>query len=85
MITSGQVAVGTTRVQIDGTSVSSFRLQIHNMDNSDAIYIGGPDVTISNGLAVQKLESIQLDCFPSETVFVVSPKDGHLISYLRQV
>jgi hypothetical protein len=85
MITSGQVAVGTTRVQIDGTSVSNFKLHIHNMDNSDTLYLGGPDVTTANGLGLQKLESIILECYPSETVFVVSTKSGHLVSYLRQV
>lgn len=85
MITTGHVTVGTTRVQIDGTSVSDFKLHIHNMDNTDAVYIGGPDVTVANGLALQKLESIMLECYPSETVFVVSPKAGHIISYLRQV
>ena len=85
MITSGQVAVGTARVQIDGTSVSNWKIHIHNMDNSDAIYIGGPDVTISNGLVLQKLESIELECYPSETIFVVATKNGHQVSYLRQV
>jgi hypothetical protein len=85
VITSGQVAVGTARVQIDGTSVSNWKIHIHNMDNSDAIYIGGPDVTISNGLVLQKLESIELECYPSETIFVVATKNGHQVSYLRQV
>jgi hypothetical protein len=85
MITTGHVTVGTTRVQIDGTSVSDFKLHIHNMDNTDAVYIGGPDVTVANGLVLQKLESIMLECYPSETVFVVSQKAGHVISYLRQV
>lgn len=85
MITSGQVTVGTTPVQIDGTSVSNFKLHIHNMDNTDTLYIGGPDVTINNGLGLVKLDSIELECYPSETVFVVAAKAGHLISYLKQV
>jgi hypothetical protein len=85
MITSGQISVGTTRVQIDGTSVSNWKIHIHNMDNSDAIYIGGPDVTIENGLGLQKLDSIELECYPGETIFVVATKNGHLVSYLRQV
>jgi hypothetical protein len=85
MITTGHVTVGTTRVQIDGTSVSDFKLHIHNMDNTDAVYIGGPDVTVANGLVLQKLESIMLECYPSETVFVISTKAGHIISFLRQV
>ena len=85
MITTGQVTVGTTRVQIDGTSVSNWKIHIHNMDNSDAIFIGGADVTVANGLVLQKLESLELECYPSETIYVVSTKAGHLISFLRQV
>ena len=85
MIATGHVTVGTTRVQIDGTSVSNWKIHIHNMDNSDALYIGGPDVTVGNGLVLQKLESIELECYPSETIFVVSNKNGHQVSFLRQV
>lgn len=83
-ITTGQMTVGTVASQIDGTSVSNFKLHIHNMDNTDTLYIGGPDVTTSNGLAVQKLESIKLECYPLDAVWVVSPKTGHTISYLKQ-
>ena len=85
MITTGHVTVGTTAVQIDGTSVSNWKIHIHNMDNTNAIYIGGPDVTVANGLVLQKLESLELECYPSETIFVVSTKAGHQISFLRQV
>ena len=85
MITSGQVSVGTTPVQIDGTSVSNFKLHIHNMDNTDTLFLGGPDVTVNNGLGIPKLDSIELECYPLEAVWVVSTKAGHLISYLKQV
>jgi hypothetical protein len=85
MITTGQVTVGTVATQIDGTSVSNFKLHIHNMDNTDTLYIGGEDVTTSNGLGLVKLDSIELECYPSERVFVIATKPGHLISFLRQV
>ena len=85
MITTGHVTVGTTRVQIDGTSVSNWKLHVHNMDNTDTLYIGGPDVTTSNGLGLVKLDSIELECYPSETVFVIATKAGHQVSFLRQV
>ena len=85
MITTGQLTVGTVATQVDGTSVSNFKLHIHNMDNTDTLYIGGPDVTTSNGLGLQKLDSIELECYPLESVYVVSPKAGHQVSYLKQV
>jgi len=80
MITTGQVSVGTVAVQIDGTSVSNFKLHIHNMDNTDTLFIGGEDVTINNGLGLPKLDSIELECYPLESVWVVSPKSGHNVS-----
>jgi hypothetical protein len=84
-ITTGQVTVGTTAVQIDGTSNSNFRMHIHNMDNSATLFIGGPDVTTSNGLGLSKLDSLELELYPLDTVWVVSTQAGHLISYLKQV
>lgn len=84
-ITTGQMTVGTVASQIDGTSVSNFKLHIHNLDNRDTLFVGGPDVTINNGLGIQKLESIYLECYPLDAVWAVSPKAGHLISYLKQV
>lgn len=84
-ITTGQLTVGTVASQIDGTSVSNFKLHIHNMDNTDTLFIGGPDVTVENGLGIPKLDSVELECYPLEAVWVVSTKAGHLVSYLKQV
>lgn len=84
-ITTGQMTVGTVATQIDGTSNSNFRLHIHNMDNTDTLFIGGEDVTTSNGLGLPKLDSLELELYPLETVWVVSPKAGHQVSYMKQV
>ena len=84
-ITSGAMTVGTVATIIDGTSVSNFRLIIHNNDNTDAVFIGGPDVTTANGLRVLKEESIQLEMNPLDSIYAVSGKAGHTISYLKQV
>lgn len=84
-ISSGQLTVGTTATIIDGTFNSNFRLVIQNMDNTDAVFIGGSNVTISNGLQLLKQETIQLEMNPLESVYAVSGKAGHLVSYLKQV
>jgi hypothetical protein len=84
-ITSGAMTVGTVASLIDGTSNSNFRLIVHNNDNTDAVYIGGPDVTTAIGFVVKKEESIQLEMNPLESVYAVSGKAGHTISYLKQV
>jgi hypothetical protein len=84
-ISSGVITVGTVPSIIDGTSNSNFRLIVHNNDNTDAVFIGGPDVTTATGFVVKKEESIQLEMNPLESVYAVSGKAGHTISYLKQV
>jgi hypothetical protein len=79
------MTVGTVATIIDGTSNSNFRLIVHNNDNTDAVFIGGPDVTTATGFVVKKEESIQLEMNPLDSVYAVSGKAGHTISYLKQV
>jgi hypothetical protein len=84
-ITTGQLLAGTARIAIDGSSVSDWRLHIHNMDNTNAVYIGNETVTTSNGFSLFKEDSIELQCYPNEHVYVVSTKGNHPISFLKQV
>jgi len=83
-ITSGNITVGTVASLIDGTSVSNFRLLVHNNDNTDAVYLGGPNVTIANGLQLDKGIILQLEMNPLDSVYAVSGKTGHIISYMKQ-
>jgi hypothetical protein len=84
-ITSGAMTVGTVASIIDGTSNSNFRLIVHNNDNTDAVYLGGSDVTTAAGLKLDKGQFIQLEMNPLDSVYAVSGKAGHTISYLKQV
>ena len=83
-ITSGNITVGTVASLIDGTSVSNFRLLVHNNDNTDAVYLGGSDVTTSTGLKLDKGIILQLEMNPLDSVYAVSGKTGHIISYMKQ-
>jgi hypothetical protein len=85
MITSGQIAIGTTPTLIDGTFNSNFRLTIQNMDNTDTVYLGNSDVSISNGLGLLKEASLQIELNPMEQLYAVSSKAGHVISWMKQV
>jgi len=84
-ITTNQLTVGTVATIVDGTYNSNFRLIIHNIDNTNDIYLGGSNVTIANGLVLRKEETIQLMMNPLESIYAVSAKAGHTISYLKQV
>jgi hypothetical protein len=84
-ITSGQVTVGTAATLVDGTSTSDFRLTIHNMNNDDGIFIGGPGVTITNGMQLLKLETLQLDMSPMTELYAVANKENLKLGFLKQV
>lgn len=84
MITSGQTTIGTAATLIDGLEVNPFRIHLHNNDNTDAVYLGGSAVTVSTGLMVQKLDSVELTINPLEALYAVSTKAGHVLSWLKQ-
>jgi hypothetical protein len=83
-ITSGQQTIGTTRQLVDGISPNPSRLHIHNMDNTNSIYLGNEGVTTANGLQLVKLDSIELVMNPGESLYAVSSSGTHTISWLRQ-
>jgi hypothetical protein len=82
-ITSGHVTVGTTAVQIDGTSASVYRLHIHNNDNQANLFLGGQDVTTSNGLVLEKTDSTEIMIPPGDAIWAVSSSSNHVVSYLK--
>ena len=84
-ITTGQITVGQTPTLIDGTSNSNFRLLIHNADNSQKIYVGGPNVSLATGFGIEKLETLQLEMYPLDEIYAISAQSGHTIHWLKQV
>lgn len=84
MISTGQAAIGLTATAIDGVSNTESKITIHNNDNSTDIWIGGADVTVSNGLLLLKEQSYQFDLMPLEQIYAVSTKTGHVISWMKQ-
>ena len=86
---SGQTTIGTVATVIDGVLLdhyagNPYRLFIHNNDNTDAVYLGGSDVTTSTGLMVDKGEMIQLTVSPTDLLYAVSTKTGHIMSWLTE-
>jgi len=86
---SGQTSIGTAATVIDGVLINHYggnpyRLIIHNNDNTDAVYIGGSAVTISTGLMMDKGEMLQLTISPTDLLYAVSTKTGHIMSWLTE-
>lgn len=84
-ITTGQLTVGLTPVQIDGTANSNYKLHIHNADNQANLFLGNETVTPSTGLILIKQDSTDLNMYPGESIWVVSDTTNHLVSWLKQV
>lgn len=55
------------------------------MNNDDGIFIGGPDVTIANGMQLLKLETLQLQMSPSSELYAIANKENLKLGYLKQV
>jgi hypothetical protein len=86
---NGQTSVGTAATVIDGVLIGEYggnpyRLMIHNNDNTDAIYLGGSAVTTSNGLKLDKGVMLQLTVSPTDLLYAVATKNGHIISWLTE-
>ena len=84
-ISSGQVEIGLTPTLVDGTHNSNFKLTIHNMNNDDTIFLGNENVSPINGFQLLKLETIQIEMNPLESIYAVSTKTGLKLGYLKQV
>jgi len=83
-ITSGQITVGTSAMQVDGCSHNPSRLHVHNNDNTADLFLGNGSVTTSTGLRLMKLDSIEIELNPGEAVFAISASGSHAVSWLRQ-
>lgn len=86
---SGHTTVGTAATLIDGVLINAaggnpYRLHIHNIDNTDAVYIGGADVTTANGFVLDKGVILPLTVAPADRLYAVSTKDGHVVTWLTE-
>jgi hypothetical protein len=81
-ITTGQITVGTTRVQIDGSSVSEFKIILHN-SGSNAIYLGNESVTEGNGFNLHANSTLTLELPPLTHLFAVSRTGNHDMTWMR--
>jgi hypothetical protein len=81
-IDTGQLTVGTTRVQIDGTSVSNFKIVLHN-SGSNAIYLGNETVTEDTGFNLHANSTVILELPPLTHLFAVSRSGNHDLTWMR--
>lgn len=85
MISSGTQIVGTTASQIDGNSVHWTKIKIRNNEDTKTLYIGNSDVSVANGLAIDKLTTMEFDLPPNDVLHMVSSSGDHSVSWLKIV
>jgi hypothetical protein len=81
-IVTGQLSVTTTRVQLDGVSRNPFKLVLHN-SGTNAVYLGGSDVTENNGFNLHANSTLTLELPPLTALFAVSGSGTHEVSWMR--
>lgn len=82
-IHTGRLTVGTTAVQVDGNYVAWSHFHIKNMDATKDLFIGGEGVTAETGFPVSKLESLEHDIPPGESLYMVSSTGMIDVAWLR--
>lgn len=85
MISSGQISVGTTAVEVSGHNVQSLRLTLNNHDHGSGkrIWIGGAGVTIANGMLLNG-EPLYMTLNPMEHLHAVTDSGTVLLGYVKQ-
>ena len=86
---SGQTSVGTAATLIDGVLINAaggnpYRLHLHNVDDTDAVFIGGSEVTTTTGFKLDKGIILPLTVSPADRLYAVSTKAGHVITWLTE-
>jgi len=82
-IITGQLVVGTaTPTAVNSPFVNPTRIHIHNNDNTNNLLIGNSSLTLSNGLALPKLDSIEIILPPNMIIHLLSSSGNINASYM---
>jgi hypothetical protein len=82
---SGTTTVGTAPTLIDGVAWQNpVVMHIHNNDNTETVYLGGPNVSTSNGLRLLKQDSLEITLHQANQIYAVSSQNGHVLSWIAQ-
>lgn len=86
MIVSSQHAVGTAAIQIASPDDNPQLVIVHDHDHTsnDDVFLGGPDVTIANGLHLPKTETIEITIDAGDSLYAVAD-NGSVEVHVLQV
>ena len=81
-MTNRSITVGTAATLITHGGVNPGSLHVSNLDNTDIIFIGGATVVVNAGHALPKSASEDFDIYPGQSMYAVSTKNGHSVSFI---
>ena len=82
---SSSVSVGTAIVQVSGASIRKkyVYLQDGDFEGDTITYVGGGDVSASNGIKLSKTNVTVFETFEDDTLHAVSSADGGSVRVLE--
>lgn len=85
-LTSGQVVIGTTAVEVSGHSTRSVRLTVHNHEQGSGknVWVGTGTVTTSTGMKLNG-EPITFVLNPMEHLHAVTDSGTVTLGYVKQI
>jgi hypothetical protein len=82
-ISTAQITVGTARVLLAAADDSGQRVTVHNDDSAQQVFLGGSDVTTSNGIHLDGKEERQITLNPGESLYGIA-SNSHVVSVMIQ-
>ena len=82
-ISNNQISVGTAATSLGLNFQMESHVFIHNIDQTDRVYIGNANVTTSNGFALDKGMILEMKLPAGDNLFAVSTKTGHVVSVIQ--
>ena len=71
-IATAQITVGTARVLLAAADDSAQRVTVHNNESGQQVFLGGSNVTTSNGVHLDGKEERQITLNPGESLYGIA-------------
>jgi len=83
-VSSSSVAVGTARAELITSIVNKeyVYLQDGDYDGQTVVYVGGPDVTVGNGIKLSKINVTVFELYEYDELHAVASADGGSVRVL---
>jgi hypothetical protein len=84
MPTSAQVSVGTTATLLVAANIMDQTVWLHNLGGG-AVYLGGANVTTSNGYKMDNTDKMQVPVGDHEGLYGITASGTNTVAVLSQV